>query len=132
MMTSNNTLIMHKPAQALAALQKKKAQLKTREKELKAELETYIASENRKLRLAIGSYMIGHLADPAIRRSLNKVLLGLRPDYRERLSGLMAEAVGSKVAQVQISFAEPAQPATTSLPDEPPPAGSAATSDSGT
>lgn len=109
---------MKKPAQALADLLEKKAKLKQREKQLKADLATYQAVESRKLRLAIGGYMVEHLTDPAIRRALNKVLPALRPDLRDKLSVLIAEAVGSKTTQAQISFTEPARPAAESSPEE--------------
>jgi len=107
---------MKKPEQALADLLQKKAQLKQREKQLKADLATYLAAESKKLRLAIGGYMVEHLAEPAIRRALNKALPDLRPDLRDKLSGLMAEAVGSKATQAQISFTERARPATDASP----------------
>ncbi len=105
-----------KPAEALAALRTKKAQLKYREKLLKAELEAHLATESRKLRLAIGSYMVGHLADPAIRRSLNKVLPGLRPDLRGKLTALLAGAIGSNSAQDVISWGEAVRSTAETLP----------------
>ncbi len=116
---------MKKTAQSLALLQQKKAQLKIREKQLKADLEAQIANENRKLRLAIGGCIIEQLTEPAIRRALNKVLPRLRSDYRERLSGLMASAVDPKLGQAQINFSAPTQPASPTLPEPPPTAASA-------
>ncbi|RXK53466.1 hypothetical protein ESB00_17390 [Oleiharenicola lentus] len=123
---------MKKTAQTLALLQQKKAQLRIREKQLKADLEAQIANENRKLRLAIGGCIIEQLTEPAIRRALSKVLPSLRPDYRERLSGLMTAAVNTKQGQAQINFSEPAQPATPALPKPPPAAASGVAPDPGT
>lgn len=123
---------MKKTAQALALLQQRKAQLKIREKALKADLETQIANESRKLRLAIGGCIIENLAEPAIRRALNKVLPRLRPDHREQLSGLMAAAVDPKQGQAQINFLAPAQLAALTQPEPPPAAASAVAPDPGT
>ena len=93
---------MNKKQIALAELQQQKVRLKDREKRLKADLDAFMAAECRKLRLALGGLMLDHIAEPAVRRALHKLLPLLRPALQEKLSAQL-HAVAASVSTAAAS-----------------------------